>query len=62
MILYSEKLNVILKLILLCYVMLCPLDDIVDCHTKVHKEHYDKNEEFVAPCKGKPCFNCCITC
>ena len=24
-----------------------------DCHTKVHKDHYDKNEEFIAYCKGK---------
>lgn len=28
----------------------------VDCHTKVHKDHYDKNEEFIGYCKGKSVF------
>ena len=23
------------------------------CHTKVHKDHFDKHEEFLAYCKGK---------
>lgn len=23
------------------------------CHTKVHKDHLDKNEEFVGYCKGE---------
>ena len=25
---------------------------ITGCHTKVHKDHFDKKEEFVAYCKG----------
>lgn len=32
-------------------VLLC----FVGCHTKVHKDHLDKNEEFVGYCKGKVC-------
>jgi hypothetical protein len=23
------------------------------CHVKVHKDHFDRQEEFVAYCKGK---------
>ena len=35
------------------YIMMSLMFLSTDCHTKVHKEHYDKNEEFLAYCKGK---------
>lgn len=28
------------------------------CHVKCHKDHLDKKEELIAPCKGKAEFDC----
>lgn len=30
------------------------------CHIKCHKDHMDKKEEIIAPCKGKKKITCCI--
>ena len=37
----------------------CLISRFAGCHTKVHKDHFDKNEEFLGYCKGEsnPPFN-----